>query len=226
MACTLCPYEVSNEHDIVLLVSGSQSVNAEVISEITVSERDTTYTASSTMSYQKLVLSKRYPCALRGNVYCINSSANFTFDHCDHQTITFDFVGWRKIMWNDTGQGRSKRDGHGARARPGGIQFSLDKMAFCQTLTLAGTGKGVDATPLRFFWNIFFIYWSNATIFSIAFPPSFLRPPWKFQDPDPLTFDLRRHNWGHVRRKMRSVAHNLQTSPYLLVIWMWTCSIK
>ena len=25
---------------------------------------------------------------------------------------------------------------------------------------------------------------------------------------------------------MRSVAHNLQTSPFLLVIWMWTCSTK
>ena len=60
--------------------------------------------------------------------------------------------------------------------------------------------------------------------FSIAFCPSFLRPPWKFLDPDPLKFDLWRHNWGHVRRKMRSVAHNLQTSPFLLVIWMRTCS--
>ena len=50
--------------------------------------------------------------------------------------------------------------------------------------------------PPRFFWNIFFIYRSNVTIFDIAFPPSFLRPPWKFQDPDPLTFDLWHHNWG------------------------------
>ena len=86
--------------------------------------------------------------------------------------------------------------------------------------------RGVDATPLRFFWNIFFVNRSIVTIFSIAFRPSFLRPPWKFQDPDPLTLDLWRHNWGHVRRKMRSVAHNLQTSPFLLVIWKWTCSNK
>ena len=53
-------------------------------------------------------------------------------------------------------------------------------------LTLAGTGGGgVDATPLRFFWNIFFVNRSIVTIFSIAFRPSFLRPTWKFQDPDP-----------------------------------------
>ena len=32
-------------------------------------------------------------------------------------------------------------------------------------------GGGVAATPMRFFWNIFFIYRSNATIFSIAFRP-------------------------------------------------------
>ena len=59
--------------------------------------------------------------------------------------------------------------------------------------------------------------------FSIAFRHLFYIP-WKFQDPDSLTFDPWRHNWGHVRRKKRSVAHNLQTSPFLLVIWMWTCS--
>ena len=45
--------------------------------------------------------------------------------------------------------------------------------------------RGVDATPLQFFWNIFFVNRSIVTIFSIAFRPSFLRPPWKFQDPDP-----------------------------------------
>ena len=46
-------------------------------------------------------------------------------------------------------------------------------------LTLAGTGGGggVDATPLRFFWNIFFVNCLIVTIFSIAFRPSFLRPP-------------------------------------------------
>ena len=94
-------------------------------------------------------------------------------------------------------------------------------------LTL-GTGGGLMQPPLRFFWNIFFVNRAIVTIFSIAFRPSFLRPTWKFQDPDgdPLTFDLWRHNWGHVRRKMRSVGHNLQTSPFLLVIWMWTCSTK
>ena len=38
---------------------------------------------------------------------------------------------------------------------------------------------------LRFFWNIFFVNRSIVTIFYIAFRPSFLRPPWKFQNPDP-----------------------------------------
>ena len=50
--------------------------------------------------------------------------------------------------------------------------------------------RRVDATPLRFFWNIFFVYRSNVTIFSLAFRLSFLRPPGKFQDPDPLLFHL------------------------------------
>ena len=58
--------------------------------------------------------------------------------------------------------------------------------------------------------------------FSIAFRPSFYVPPENFKTLTPLTCDLWRHNWGHVRRKMRSVAHYLQTSPFLLVIWMWT----
>ena len=56
--------------------------------------------------------------------------------------------------------------------------------------------------------------------FLFSLPNTFSRPSWKFQDPDPLTFDLWRHNWGHVRRKMCSVAHNLQASPFLLVIWI------
>ena len=45
-------------------------------------------------------------------------------------------------------------------------------------LTLAGTGGGggVMQSPLRFFWNIFFVYRSNA-ISSIAISPIFLRPP-------------------------------------------------
>ena len=80
-------------------------------------------------------------------------------------------------------------------------------------LTLAGTGR-VDATPLRFFWNIFFVNCSIVTICSIAFRPSFLRPPENLKTLTPLTFHLWRHNWGHVRRKMRSVAHNLQTLPF------------
>ena len=37
-------------------------------------------------------------------------------------------------------------------------------------------GGGVDATPLRFFWNIFFVNRLIVTIFPIAFRPSFLRP--------------------------------------------------
>ena len=46
-------------------------------------------------------------------------------------------------------------------------------------LTLAGTGGGglMQPPPLRFFWNIFFVNRSIVTIFSIAFRPSFLRPP-------------------------------------------------
>ena len=65
---------------------------------------------------------------------------------------------------------------------------------------------GVDATPLRFFRNIFF-YRSNVINFSIAYRTSFFHPSWKFSDPDRLNFDLWRHNWGHVGRKMRSVVH-------------------
>ena len=94
-------------------------------------------------------------------------------------------------------------------------------------LTFAGTGRRRGwCNPLQFFRNLFFVYWSNATNFSIAYRTYFLRPSWKFPDPDPLTFDLWRHNWDNVRRKMRSVAHNLQASSFLLVIWMWTCSPK
>ena len=86
--------------------------------------------------------------------------------------------------------------------------------------------RGVDATPCGFFWNLFclpfeyhdFFLWLSAHLVYV--------PPEKFKILTPLTFDLWRHNWGHVRRKMRSVAHNLQTSPFLLVIWMWTCSTK
>ena len=44
--------------------------------------------------------------------------------------------------------------------------------------------------PLRFFWNIFFVNRSIVTIFSIAFRPSFLRPPENFKTLTPLTFDL------------------------------------
>ena len=87
-------------------------------------------------------------------------------------------------------------------------------------------GGGLMQPPLRFFWNIFFVNRSIVTIFSIAFRPSFLRPPENFKTLIPLKFYLWRHNWGHFRRKMRSVGHNLQTSPFLLVIWMWTCSTK
>ena len=46
-----------------------------------------------------------------------------------------------------------------------------------ESLTLAGTGGLMQPPPLRFFWNIFFVYRSNVTIFSLAFRPSFLRPP-------------------------------------------------
>ena len=62
--------------------------------------------------------------------------------------------------------------------------------------------------------------------FFYSFPPIFLRPPWKFQDPDPPNIWLWRHSWGHLRRKMRSVAHNLQTSLFFLVVWMWAWSTK
>ena len=48
-----------------------------------------------------------------------------------------------------------------------------------------GGGVMQPPPPLRFFWNIFFVNRSIVTIFSIAFRPSFLRHPWKFQDPDP-----------------------------------------
>ena len=51
-------------------------------------------------------------------------------------------------------------------------------------------GGGVDATPWVFFWNTFFVYRSNIIVFYVAFRLSVLRHPWKFQDPDPLTFDL------------------------------------
>ena len=37
--------------------------------------------------------------------------------------------------------------------------------------------------------------------FSIAFRPSFLRTPENFKTLTPLTFDLWRHNWSHVRGK-------------------------
>ena len=87
-------------------------------------------------------------------------------------------------------------------------------------------GGGWCNPPLRFFWNIFFVNRTIVTIFSIAFRPSFYVPPENFKTLTPLTFDLWRHNWGHVRRKMRSVAHNLQTLSFLLAIWMWTCSTK
>ena len=63
--------------------------------------------------------------------------------------------------------------------KPGPPRRSAFAASFGRSLTLAGTGGGgVDATPpLRFFWNIFFVYRSIVTIFSIAFRPSFLRPP-------------------------------------------------
>ena len=86
-------------------------------------------------------------------------------------------------------------------------------------------GGGVDATPCGFS-EIFFCLLVECHQFLYSLPNTFSRPSWKFQDPDPLTFDLWRHNWGHIRRKMCSVAHNLQASPFLLVIWMWTYSPK
>ena len=55
-------------------------------------------------------------------------------------------------------------------------------------LTLAGTGGLMYL--LRFFLNIFFVYRSNNTIFSVAFPPSVLRIPENFKTLAPLTFDL------------------------------------
>ena len=51
--------------------------------------------------------------------------------------------------------------------------------------TLAGTG-----VPQRFFLEYPFCLPVECHHFSIAYQPSFLRPPEKFQDPDPLTFDL------------------------------------
>ena len=84
-------------------------------------------------------------------------------------------------------------------------------------LTLADIGGN---TPWGF--SGIFFYRSNVTIFH-SFPTIFFTNLLKISRTWPLTFDLWRHNWGHVRRKMRSVAHNLQTSPFLLVIWMQTC---
>ena len=62
------------------------------------------------------------------------------------------------------------------------------------SLTLAGTEGGggglMQPPPLRFFWNIFFVNLSIVTNFSIAFRPSFLRPPENFKTLTPLKFDL------------------------------------
>ena len=60
--------------------------------------------------------------------------------------------------------------------------------------TLAGTG-GLMQPLLCFFWNIFFVYRSNVTIFSIAIPPIFFTSPWKLTKPWPpnlqtLTYDV------------------------------------
>ena len=53
------------------------------------------------------------------------------------------------------------------------------------TLTHAGTGGLMQPPPCGFSGISFFVNRSIVTIFSIAFRPSFLRPPWKIQDPDP-----------------------------------------
>ena len=42
-------------------------------------------------------------------------------------------------------------------------------------------GGGGDATPLRFFWNIFFVNRSIVTIFFYSFPPIFYVPPENFK---------------------------------------------
>ena len=55
--------------------------------------------------------------------------------------------------------------------------------------------------PLRFFWDVFFVYCSYVTIFSVAFRSSFYVPPENFKTLTSLIFDLWRHNWDHVRRK-------------------------
>ena len=90
-------------------------------------------------------------------------------------------------------------------------------------LTLAGTGG--DAPP-PVCQECLFCLPVECHQFFYSLPTILFTSPWKFPDPDPLTFDLWRHDWGHVRRKMRSVAHNFQASSFLLVIWMWTCSPK
>ena len=48
----------------------------------------------------------------------------------------------------------------------------------------------VDATPLRFFWNIIFVNRLIVTILSIAFRPFFKVPPENFKTLTPLKFDL------------------------------------
>ena len=86
--------------------------------------------------------------------------------------------------------------------------------------------RGVDATPPPAVFLEYFFLPVECHHFSIVFCLSFLRSHENFKTMIPLRFDLWPRNWSHVRRKMRSVAHNFKTSPFLLVIWMWTCSTK
>ena len=71
--------------------------------------------------------------------------------------------------------------------------------------------RGVNATPSGFS-EIYFLFTGRMSSIFIQLTDHPFYVPLKISRPWPLTFDLWRHNWGHVRRKMRSVAHNLQAS--------------
>ena len=95
--------------------------------------------------------------------------------------------------------------------------------------TLAGTGGGGGGVthPPAGFLEYIFVYQSIVTIFFYSFPPTlFTSPPLKISKPWPPNIWHMTSYLGSWQAKMRSVAHNLQTSPFLPVIWMWTCSTK
>ena len=66
------------------------------------------------------------------------------------------------------------------------IPYALHVLVLVLTMLNPRRHGGVDATPPCGFSGISFLLTVRLSpFFSIAFRPSFLRPPWKFQDPDP-----------------------------------------